>query len=104
MISPASAAQLAFYAARVALARESLTPSLEVAWFGGPPVTVTEIVVGIREAAKPVRITGSLSNSMLRLRLSEVSSDPDAVNRYETHRRNAGGNDHSSRAMLHAML
>lgn len=94
MISPASAAELAFYSARVALARESLTPTLEVAWAEGPPVTEAEVVLGIQEAAKPVRITGSLSDSMLRLRVSEVSSDPDAAHRFQILRRNSGDNDH----------
>ena len=44
----------------------------------------------MQEAAKPVRITGALTDSILRLRLSEVSSDQDASQRFEVRHRNSG--------------
>lgn len=89
-MTPASAAHVAFHAARVAFAREALTPALEVAWPEGPPVTASEVIRGMQEAAKPVRITGALSDSILRLRLSEVSSDEEARQRFAVRHRNSG--------------
>ena len=90
LVTPASAAHLAFHAARIAFVREALTPALEVAWPEGPPVTTSEIIRGMHEAAKPVRITGALTDAILRLRLSEVSSDQDASQRFEVRHRNSG--------------
>ncbi len=91
MPQTASAAELAYHAGRIGLAGEGLLPSQQVALGNGSVVSVPEIIAAIDAAPKPVRITGEVRESVLRLYLSSVATDPDAAARFRIRTHNLGG-------------
>ena len=91
MVIDASAAELAFYGTRVGLAGAALRVGQPlIALEDGPTVSALEAVAAIERGPKPLRISGNVADTILRLRLSPVGADPEAVKRFHIRQRNLG--------------
>src|SRR2546422_1924361 len=91
MVIDTSAAELAFYGARVGLAGAALRVGQPlIALEDGPTVSALEAVAAIERGPKPLRISGNVADTILRLRLSPVGADPEAVKRFHIRQRNLG--------------
>ncbi len=91
----ASAAELAYQVARVALGADALVrqPTLRIE--SGNARTESEVVAVLTAAPKPVRITGRRGEAAIILELGPTEPDPVVRRRYLVHRHNAeaGGRD-----------
>ena len=93
MVIDASASELAFYGARVGLAGDALRMGQPlVALEDGPAVSTSEVIAAMQGGPKPLRITGNVTDALLRFRLSLVGADPEAVKRFRIQKRNLGDN------------
>jgi hypothetical protein len=84
----ASAAELAYHMARVALTGDAFGQQLSFRLEAGDAAAEADIVAALEQTGKPVRVSGSRQEGTILLRLGPVEPDPVIARRYHAHRHN----------------